>query len=214
MHVDLDSAVELSDESLPEETAEGSPKDVIAAGLASRADLSAQQKRELGARLNDRAVQSQAFPSLVAFADYGAIGVGIDQSIATHTVGVSLRIPVFDGGRRQAERAESLSGLHEEEIRSRDLRDHIELEVREAFDAAHSTREQLKLADEGSEIARDELAQARRRYEAGIASNLELVEAQQTTARAEEKQIEATFSLRQAIVDLWLATGRVRTMIR
>jgi outer membrane protein len=94
------------------------------------------------------------------------------------------------------------------------LRDQIELEVREAFDAAHSAREQLRLEEEGAQIARDELAQARRRYEAGITSNLELVQAQQTTARAEEKRIEATFSLRQAIVDLWLAMGRVRTMIR
>jgi len=209
----MDSPMELADESLPLENDDSSVKDVIAAGMKSRADLSAQRKREQGARLNDGAVKSESFPSVIAFADYGALGVGVDQSIATHTVGVSLRIPVFDGGRRKAERVASLTEVREEEIRSRDLRDQAELEIRESFESLRSAKEQVKVAEEALALAHDELGQARRRYEAGVTNNLELVEAQRVVDRAEERRIDAEFNYRQAFIDLGLATGSIRTKL-
>ncbi len=214
MHVSLDTAVELTDETVPPENHDVSLGDEISMGLTSRADLSVQRKRARGARLSDGAVRSESYPSVVAFADYGALGLRIDQLVATHTVGISFRIPIFDGGRQQAARAASLTEIREEEIRARDLRDQVELEVRESFESLRSAKEQVKDAEEAVSFAQDGLAQARRRYEAGAAGNLELVEAQRRIARGEEKRVDAVFNYRRALIDLWLATGTIRTRVQ
>ena len=83
--------------------------------------------------------------------------------------GVSVRVPIFDGGRRDARRAESASQYRPEQVRTNDLKEQIELDVRLALDALRSAEEQVKVAQEGLELAENELAQARRRYDAGVA---------------------------------------------
>ena len=49
----------------------------------------------------------ERLPSLAAFGDYGSSGSAINNSVPTRTYGVSLRVPIFDGGRRDARRAEA-----------------------------------------------------------------------------------------------------------
>ena len=61
-------------------------------------------------------------------ADYGTIGSSMDNALPTRTYGVQVRVPVFDGGRRDARRAESESQYRQERTRTRDLREQVELE--------------------------------------------------------------------------------------
>ena len=75
----------------------------------TRPDLKTQVEREDSARLTSSAVEMERLPSLAAFADYGATGTGIGHALPTRTYGVALRVPVFDGGRKEARRAESAS---------------------------------------------------------------------------------------------------------
>ena len=53
----------------------------------------------------------------------------------TYDYGFSLRVPLFDGGRRDARRAESLSQYRQEQTRTRDLEQQVELDVRLALDS-------------------------------------------------------------------------------
>ena len=66
---------------------------------------------------------------MAAFGDYGSIGTGFDSALPTRTYGVSVRVPMFDGGRRDARRAESASQYRAEKIRTSDLKEQIELDV-------------------------------------------------------------------------------------
>ena len=66
-----------------------------------RPDLEAQQERESTARLTDRAVKAERLPTLSAFGDYGASGTGFDGSLPTRTVGISMRVSLFDGWKRE-----------------------------------------------------------------------------------------------------------------
>src|SRR3974377_1296396 len=129
--------------------------------VKQRPDLKAQQRREESARLTASATKLERLPSLSAFGDYGAIGTGLDNALPTRTVGVQLRIPIFDGGRRDARRAETESQYRSEKIRSADLRDQIELDVRLALDSLGSAEEQAKAGEEEMTPAQDEQAQPR-----------------------------------------------------
>jgi outer membrane protein len=74
----------------------------------NRPDVKAQAEREAAARLNANAVKAERLPSLVAYADYGTTGVNGNTValLPTRDYGVSLRVPIFDGGRRDARRAQ------------------------------------------------------------------------------------------------------------
>ena len=184
-----------------------------AAALGARADLKAQQGRQASARLNYTATRFERLPSLVGFADYGSIGSSLNHALPTRTYGLSLKVPLFDGGRRDARRAETASLLRQEQIKTGDLRRQIELEIRLALDALRSTEEQARVAEEGLTLAEEEVAQAQRRYQAGVTSSLEVTDAQTRLERARENRINALVAYNAARLDLGQALGAVRQMI-
>ena len=185
----------------------------LEAALASRADWKAQQTREQAARLTFSSVKFERLPSVAGFADYGTTGNGINSTIPTRTYGLSLRVPVFDGGRRDARRSESRSQYEQERIRTADLRKQVELEVQLALDDLQSSEEQVKVAAEGLDQVQAEVEQAQRRYKAGVSSSVEVTDAQTRLARARDNQIAALFLYNRARLDLWQAMGKIRQMV-
>jgi outer membrane protein TolC len=212
LHMNVE--VELADslEYVPAEAP--APAPAVATALESRADWRAQQRREEWARLTHSATKLERLPTVVGFADYGSIGTAVDAALPTRTYGVSLRLPVFDGGRRDARRAETASQLRQEGVRTRDLRDQIEMEIRIALDSLGSAEAQVKAAQEGLALAQDELAQAQRRYQAGVTSSIEVTDAQTRLERARENRILALFNHNLARIDLAAATGTIRRLVQ
>ena len=187
--------------------------EVIQTAFTSRADLLAQEKKEEKLRLQHSAVKWERLPSFYGFGDYGSLGSEANLSLPTRAVGVSMSVPVFDGGRRDARRVETLTRLESERIISQDLRQQIELEVRTSLDKLHSTEEQVKVADEGLRLAQEELEQAKRRYRAGITTGLEITDAQTRLERSRENRILALFQYNRAKIDLGQAMGTIQTMV-
>jgi outer membrane protein TolC len=210
----LDLEVELSDELLHAPAEELPLARAVQQALAARPDWKAQQAREETARLSHSATKFERLPSLAGFADYGSIGTGINSAVPTRTYGAALRVPIFDGGRRDARRAESLSQLRQEQIRTADLRQQVELEIRLALDNLHSSGDQLKVAEEGLQQAEREVAQAQRRYEAGVATSLEPIDAQTRLARARDNRIAALLAYNIARISLAQAMGAIRQVIQ
>jgi outer membrane protein TolC len=209
----LDTRVELTDKLQYVPTDQLTLEQAKSEALKSRADLAAQEDREDNARLSGSAVKLERLPSLAAFGDYGSSGASLIGNVPTRTYGLSLRVPIFDGGRRDARRAEAESQYRAEHIRTNDLKDQVELDVRLALDTLTSAAQQVKVSEEGLGLAENELAQARRRYDAGVASGLEVTDAQTRLARARDNHVDALFNYNQARIDLGQAMGIVRRMI-
>jgi len=182
--------------------------------LQERPDLKAQQEREANARLSASATRLERLPSVAAFGDYGSNGRALDNSVPTRTVGIQVKVPLFDGGRRDARREESASEYRSETVRTNDLKEQIELDVRLALDGLQSAGEQVKVAREGLDLANNELTQARRRYDAGVAISVEVTDAQTRLERARDNQTAALYNYNLARLDLAQAMGRVRSMLQ
>ena len=181
--------------------------------LKERPDLEAQQERESSARLSANATKLERLPSVAAFGDYGSSGTGFDNSLPTRTIGISLRVPLFDGGRRDARRAESASQYRAEKVKTNDLKEQIDLDVRLALDALRSAEDQVKVSREGLELAENELAQARRRNQAGVAIGVEVTDAQSRLERARDNQTVALYNYNVGRIDLAQAMGAVRKSV-
>jgi len=214
MHLNLDARLELTDKltrfPAPSLTVQESLHDAF----ETRADWQVQQKRLETARLLLSAARMDRLPSMNFFADYGTIGTGADSAIPTRTYGVSVQIPIFDGGRVDARRAQSISQHQQEMIRTEDLRAQIELEVRLALDGLQSSAEQVRTAEEGLALAENEVAQAQRRYSAGASPGIEVTDAQTRLERARENRISALFGYNVARIDLAAATGTLRQLVQ
>ena len=216
MGLSLATELELTDKLSYEPANVVTLEQAQAEALKNRPDLKAQAEHEAAARLNANSVKLERLPSLVAYADYGTTGVNGDivSLLPTRDYGFALRVPIFDGGRRDARRAEAASQFRQERVRSNDLREQIELDIRTALDSLHSAEEQLKVAEEGLTLSDSELTQARRRFEAGFASNIEVTDAQTRLERARDNRINALFSYNVARIDLGRAMGNVRRVIQ
>jgi len=213
MGMRLDTELELTDRLQYAPVDAGTLEEARAQALQSRPDLRAQQQREDNARLSQSATRLERLPSVGAFADYGSIGTSPTNALPTRTVGISVRVPLFDGGRRDARRAESASLYRSEKVKTNDLKEQVELEVRLALDNLMSATEQVKVSKEGMELAGSELEQARRRYDAGVATGLEVTDAQTRLERGRDNQTAALYSYNLARLDLAQAMGRVRSMV-
>ena len=214
MGMRIDTEIELTDALRYDPVDPGTLAEARARALKERPDYHAQQEREASARLDASATKLERLPSLAAFGDYGSIGTSLNNALPTRTYGVSLRLPVFDGGRRDARRAESVSQYRAEKVKTNDLKDQIELEVQLALDSLQSADDQVKVAKEGLELAENELAQARRRYTAGVANSLEVTDAQTRLERARDNQTAALYNFSAARIDLTQAMGTIRRNIQ
>jgi outer membrane protein TolC len=174
-----------------------------------RAELQAQQQREKVAQLNYGSVSAERLPSAAAFGDYGPTGTAPDSSRATREVGISVKVPIFDGFRREARRAESLSQYRQEKTRTRDLEQQIELDVRLALDSLRSSKAEVQTAEDGLMLAQNEVAQAQRRYQAGVTNSIEVTDAQTRLDRARDNRIAALYDYNLARIDLATATGTI-----
>jgi len=210
MNLDLDVRLELTDSLGFVPTPPLTVVQAVHEALESRSDWQAELKRLESARLQQSASRLDRMPSVSLFADYGTIGGGIDNCFPTRTVGVAVQVPVFDGGRVDARRAQSVSQYRQELIRSEDLRAQIELEIRLALDTLQSTAEQVTAAEEGLVLAENEVAQAERRYRAGAGPGIEITDAQTRLERARENRITALYGYNIARINLADAMGTIR----
>lgn len=190
------------------------PGQALGTARQNRAELKAQGQREENAKLNFSATKLERLPTLGAFANYGDLGSSLTNALPTRAYGVTLRVPIFDGGRRDARRVESASAYRQEKIRTADLRDQIELDVRLALESLRSADAQVKAAEEGLTLAQNELAQAQRRYKAGVTNSIEVTDAQTRLDRARDNRINALYNYNVARIDLGTAMGTIQSMIQ
>lgn len=214
MGTQLDTAVELTDRLQYVPVDAVTLEQAKAMALKERPDLRAQQDRESMARLSASATRMERLPSVAAFGDYGDSGTGLGSAVPTRTYGIQVKIPIFDGARRDARRAESDSQYRSEQARTRDLREQIELDVRLALDSLKSAQDEVLVAQDGLGLAENELSQARRRYSAGVATSVEVTDAQTRLERARDNQTAALYNYNVARIDLAQAMGRVRSTVQ
>jgi outer membrane protein len=212
MNRDLDTPLQLTDplaltgQDIPR------PEQALATALQSRGDVAAQRRKIQQVRLDDSAINSERIPSLAGYADMGSQGTTIANSIGVYDVGISLRIPVFDGGRRNSRREETQAAIRQEELRAAQLERQISLEVRQALIKLDMTRGQVEIADQEIEVARQEVDHRTRRHEQGIGGLVEILEAQTTLAEAIDQRIAAISAWNEGRIELMQAMGTLRGM--
>jgi outer membrane protein TolC len=132
--------------------------------------------------------------------------------IPVYQYGASLQMPLFTGGRIQAQTAIADVELKKLDQEQQDLRNQIALEVKTAIAQLNSARTEVEAANLGVQLAREGVTQAQDRFRAGVANNIEVITAQDELARANDNQITALYRYNQSRADLARATGQMEAL--
>jgi outer membrane protein TolC len=184
---EFEISADLPNVPIPEMTVE----QALEQAYRDRPDYLAAQQRVRAAEASRAAAFSEQLPSVRVNADYGAFGLTARDSVATYSIAGSVTIPIFQGGRTQGRLAQADADLRQRRAEAEDMRARIYYDVRVAFSDLQATGEQMQVATRSRELANQELTQARDRFSAGVANNLEVVQAQQSVTTADEQYIDA-----------------------
>ena len=159
----------------------------------TRHDYLAALERVRGAEAERQSVVGSALPSVHVNADYGAIGLSPGDAQSTFAVMGAVNVPIFQGGRTRGRLLEADADVRSRRMEAEDLKASIYYEVRAAFLDIEATAQQLSVAGKARDLAGQQLTQARDRFAAGVASNIEVVQAQDAVAVASEQFIAAQY---------------------
>src|SRR3989449_44753 len=185
---------------------------VLTVALAGRPDLGAELARATAARRTGTAIRAERLPRVGVEADYGLNGMTVPSALSTRQVALEVTIPILDGFRREARLSEQDAVVRESEVRERDLRQQITADVDAALLDLRSAEAQQLIAADQLRLAEDELSQSRQRFKAGVAGNIEVIDAQSNLIRARDTDIDARFAAATARVALARAAGVARTL--
>lgn len=174
---------------------------------ASRSDYLAAADRLAAAQATKRAAAAEVLPTLRLEGDYGAIGQQISAARNTYSIAASVRVSVFDAGRTGARRAEAEALFEGRKAELADFKGRVEYDVRAALLDVRAAGQQLETAQGNVALAGQELQQARDRFAAGVAGNIEVTQAQEAVAAASETYISALYSHNLAKASLARAVG-------
>jgi outer membrane protein TolC len=174
---------------------------------AGRADYQAALAQLQAAELSRRAAAAGRYPSVDLAANLGDIGVAPGQSNGTWQVNGGINIPIFAGGRVHSDVIEADAQLKQARSQLGDLRGRIDYEVRTALLDLNAAAEQVEVARSSVDLAEQALSQSQDRFTAGVADNLEVVEAQEAVASAHESYIQSLYAHNLSKVELAHAIG-------
>ena len=205
----FDANLTLTDELALVDIAPQTVSEALQIANANRVELKAQKKRQQLAALTLTSVTMERVPSLVGSGDVGLIGNQIPNALTTNNFQVLLSIPLFDGGQREGRISANRSAVRLEAIKTRDVEQQVALEVRDALLTLESTQQQVDVAQGGLRLAFQELHLARQRFAVGVATNIEITNAQTSVAQARDNLIDALFNFNASRVNLARAQGRL-----
>ncbi len=187
---------------------------VLADAYRNRADYQQAQTLVKAAELARSAAQAGRYPTVRVDGDYGVLGRAPGSSHGTFTAAASLQIPIFQGGRVRADVLESDALLQQRQAELSDLHNEIENEVRTAFLDVNTAARQVQVAQSSISLANQQLQESRDRLAAGVANTLEVVQAQEAVATANETYLSALFTHNLAKASLARAAGMAEQAVK
>jgi outer membrane protein TolC len=188
--------------------------DALTKAYANRSDYQAAEMQVKAAERTVQSAKAQWYPTLGVSGYYGDQGPTFSNSHGVFSVTGSLNFNIFDGRRIKSDVLEQQSQLTNLRNQLENLKGQIDYDVRNALLDLKASNEQVTVAKSNSQLAHETLTQAQDRFSAGVADNLEVVQAQEAQATASQNLINALYSNNVAKVELARALGVAEQGIR
>jgi len=212
LNLDPHRRLELADSVSFFETPPITADQTIEQAWAARPELKQLASARARAELDLRTAGEERLPKVSIHGFWAEQGLTPDSVIPVYQYQFNLDVPIFTGGRIQAQQAKAEIAIRQIGQQEQDARAAIALEVKNAVAQLDAARHEVDVANLGVQLARQEVDQARDRFQAGVANNVEVVTAQDALSRANDNQIAALYRFNQARADVAHATGQMEAL--
>jgi outer membrane protein TolC len=191
-----------------------SQQEALGMALAQRPDYQGAKKLVESAKESVKAAQAEWYPTLDFNGYYGAAGETLNNSHGVFSLTGGVNFNIFNGGRIRSDEEQAKANLKQRSDDLADLAGQIDFQVRAAFLDIRTAAEQVAVAQENLQLANETLVQARDRFAAGVADTIEVVQAQESVAAANDSIISALYSHNTAKVELARSLGMAEQGIK
>jgi outer membrane protein TolC len=189
-------------------------EEALIRAYASRADYQSALAQVRAATLARKAAVAGYYPSVSTAVNYGNIGVNPGNSHGTLDATAALNMPIFQGGKVHGDVLQAEAALRQSRELLENLRAQIDQDVRNALLDLQSAADQVEVARSSVDLANQTLLQARDRFSAGVTDNIEVVQAQQSVASANESLISSLYAYNVSKIELGRAIGNAEAGVQ
>jgi outer membrane protein TolC len=190
-------------------TSEGATEEA----LRFRADLQSAQASVEAVSFTVRAQKAQRLPSVSVAANFGGGGTNVGNFDQVYAVSAAISVPLYTGGRIRADIEQAQADLERRQAEYEDLKGRVAYDVRVAWLDLRSSDSSVQVARRNQELAVRALTQSQDRYTNGVTNYLEVVQAQEAVATANENYIQSVFSYQVSTIALARAIGNTETKL-
>ena len=186
---------------------DSTPMGLVQRAWSQRLDLKGAEAQLRSAEEARKAASAQRLPSISVSGTYGLQGVNPNQGAGVFQAAASLNIPIFQGGRIEAETAQADAVVKQRRAELADQRCAVESDVRTALIDLQVANDQVVLAKSNRELATQTLQQSQDRFAVGVADSVEVVNSEESLAAADHDYVNSLFSQHIAKITLAHAMG-------
>lgn len=190
--------------------------------VENRTEIQLLEKQSELLALNKKATEAQGYPSLSLNANYGYLGIGDKfpwfQSYPGAywsdfaSVGLNLRIPVFNGGVVKSKVKQAQIDIEKLEVTKRDTRLALDLSLQNAITQLNNSLITLNTQKENVNLAQEVLSNVENNYKFGLATLTDLLDAETSYADAQNNHTNALLDYKIAEIQLIKAKGELKSL--
>jgi len=164
--------------------------------------------------LNYKSKKALSYPKLVAFGTAGLVNSQNDYIKMYSTsyygygfIGAKLSVPIFTGGNHYY--AQQGAKLEVEKVQNdmEMMEDGIDLQVQQTRIILNNNLETIKSQKRNLELAEQVIKQTKIKYDEGVGTNLEVVDAENSFKEAQTNYYDAVYNALVSLIDYQKATG-------
>lgn len=169
---------------------------LVAVALGRRAEIKMSLDGVQAAKLRETLASKRDMPVLRANLQYGAkngLLPNIDEQRENWALGLQASVPIFDGFQTRYAEREAQANRRAAEARTRDTERLVTAQVQQAISEVQAAMEKMQTSAVQVEQAEQALGMANVRYESGVVTNLDVIDAEASLAEARLTRLQALY---------------------
>jgi outer membrane protein TolC len=188
-----------------------SADDALQIAFKSRNDFRSALDSQKAAAQTLSAAKGERYPTVAVNGSYGDIGPTFGNSHGDFTFQAGIRVPLFTGGRIKGDITQAEAELRQRKAEAENIRGQIDQDIRTALLNLNAAKEQVGVAKQNVELANESLARSEDRFTSGVTDSVEVVQAEQALASANDQYITSLYNHNFAKLSLARALGVARS---
>jgi len=183
--------------------------DPLATALAQRPELHSLDESVKAAQLAHKAAAAESVPRFAFDGFWNEQGQTFNTANPGYQYQVNMTLPIFTGGRLSAERKSAVLAQQRAQKQFAQEQNLVTEQVRDGQVELQAALHQVELGRQEVQLANEEVSLSHGRFQSAVTDNIEVTQAQDSLARANNTEIGALFRYNIARAQLARAVGGI-----